>query len=118
MKQLNIKKMTQKFEKDDEKPANEQIRKTVFNLDQQRIYIHYHYANGQIFSDPNEYNRDELRGDNQLDVNEDKNEVDGKKSQQNASILKIEQDCLQEIKDQEKAALGESTARQENEKNI
>lgn len=79
MKQLNIKKMTQKFEKDDEKPANEQIRKTVFNLDQQRIYIHYHYANGQIFSDPNEYNRDELRGDNQLDVNEDKNEVDGKK---------------------------------------
>jgi hypothetical protein len=55
------------------------MRKSVFNLDEQMIYIHYHYANGQIFSDPHEYYRDELRGDGQLDVNEDKNEIDGKK---------------------------------------
>lgn len=54
------------------------MRKSVFNLDEQKIYIHYHYANGQIFSDPNEYDRDKLRGDGQLDVNEDKNEIDGK----------------------------------------
>jgi len=46
-----IKKMTQKFELDPSKPAEEQIRKTVFMIDQanpakDKVLIHYHYKEG------------------------------------------------------------------------
>ena len=41
-----IKKMAQKFELDPEKPANEQIRKTEFNISKNQVLIYYHYKEG------------------------------------------------------------------------
>ena len=42
-KDVKIKKMTQKFELDEYAPAENQIKKTEFNLDKKRVYIYYHY---------------------------------------------------------------------------
>jgi hypothetical protein len=94
-RELNIRKMTQKFEKGTHMPAHEQIRKTVFNIDLQKIYIHYHYADGMIFSEPEIHDRDKLRGDNTLgDMNDKESDIESKTQQRNAMILKMETDCL------------------------
>ena len=38
--------MTEQYELDANKAAEEQIRKCVFNLDKEMVYIYYHYKEG------------------------------------------------------------------------
>jgi hypothetical protein len=38
--------MTQKFELDPSRPAEEQMRKAVFNLETDEIVIYYHFKEG------------------------------------------------------------------------
>ena len=45
-KELKIKKMAQKFELDPTKPAEIQIKKTVFNMEQGEVVVDYHYKEG------------------------------------------------------------------------
>jgi len=52
--------MAQKFELDQSKPANEQIRKTEFNIAKSLVLIYYHYQEGQIFRKPDKINRVDL----------------------------------------------------------
>lgn len=40
--------MTQKFELDPIKPAEEQIWKTEFNFAKEKIHIYYHYSEGKV----------------------------------------------------------------------
>jgi len=49
--------MAQKFELDPNIPADQQMRKTVFNLETGEVVIHYHFKEGQIFRKPKYYNR-------------------------------------------------------------
>ena len=45
-KEIKVKKMTQKFELDESRPAEEQMRKAVFNLETDEIVIYYHFKEG------------------------------------------------------------------------
>lgn len=54
------KKVAQKFEIDKNKPASEQIRKTEFHIQDNKVFIYYHYEEGQIFRKPVELNRIDL----------------------------------------------------------
>jgi hypothetical protein len=42
-RELKIRKMAQKFELDTNKPAENQIRKTVFNIEEEKVTVYYHY---------------------------------------------------------------------------
>jgi len=55
-----VKKMAQKFELDPKKPPEEQIRKTEFMINKNKVLIHYHYKEGQIFRKPEEIDRNDL----------------------------------------------------------
>jgi hypothetical protein len=71
--------MTQKFELDPSRPAEEQMRKAVFNLETDEIVIYYHFNEGQIFRKPSHYNRNELRNSgNNGDMNENEKENESK----------------------------------------
>jgi hypothetical protein len=70
-----IKKMTQKFELDPGMPAESQIKKTEFNLDKKRVYIYYHYKDGKITANYQEFSRDDLIGQSKMsDMNEKESE--------------------------------------------
>ena len=45
-KKYYVKKMAQKFELDPTRPAEEQIRKTEFNIETNEVLIYYHYKEG------------------------------------------------------------------------
>lgn len=60
--------MIQKFELDADLPAEEQIKKTEFNIEKQMVYIHYHYKEGRITARDEEYKRENLIG---VDKNSD-----------------------------------------------
>lgn len=49
--------MAQKFELDPKKDPEDQIKKTVFNINKNVNYIYHHYKEGQIFKKPIEINR-------------------------------------------------------------
>lgn len=79
-----IKKMIQKFDLDPEKPAEYQIKKTEFNIEKQMVYIHYHYKQGQITANSEEYKREKLIG---VDKNSDvEKEEDSKENQKYKQI--------------------------------
>lgn len=73
--------MTQHFELDPNRPAEEQIRKTVFNSEKEKVFIYYHYKDGQIFKPPIEISSKDLvsTGDK---VNDKDGEKDESASQQ------------------------------------
>ena len=51
--------------------AEQQIRKTEFNLEKGRVYIYYHYRDGKITSNAETFVRDDLIGEAKLgDMNE------------------------------------------------
>lgn len=63
--------MAQKFAMDPELPAEQQIRRTEFNLEKGRVYIYYHFRDGKITSHQEEFIRDDLIGEAKLgDMNE------------------------------------------------
>lgn len=66
-----ILKMSQRFALDPEIPAEQQIRKTEFNLEKGRVFIYYHYREGKVTSNSESFIRDELIGEAKLgDMNE------------------------------------------------
>ena len=52
--------LSKRFELDENKPADNQIRKTVFNLEAGEVTVNNHFKEGQVFKKPKIYNRQEL----------------------------------------------------------
>jgi hypothetical protein len=99
-KECKILKMAQVFELDKTKPAEEQYRRTEFNyrVDKGSVNIYYHFREGQITAKSETFVRDDLIGKARLgDINE-KDDDEDKQSQINKKIIKLEQDCHEEIK--------------------
>jgi hypothetical protein len=48
VKNVVIKKMTQKFSLNQDEEEERQISKTEFNMDKKKVFIFYHYKNGRI----------------------------------------------------------------------
>ena len=115
-----ILKMTQKFGLDPDHIAEEQVRRTEFNLSKGRVYIFKHYNSGRITTGSETYIRDELIGGDAKvggDMN-DKDAQESQKAQTNKRILEMERRCHEQIKEQEKGALAETNWKLEFEKNI
>jgi hypothetical protein len=96
-----ILKMTQKFTLDPEIKAEEQVRRTEFNLAKGRVYIYKHYNSGRITTGSETYIRDELIGGDAKvggDMN-DKDAGESQKAQTNKRILEMERKCHEQIKD-------------------
>jgi hypothetical protein len=63
--------MTQRFDLDLSLPAETQIRKTEFNLEKGKVYIYYHYREGKVTCDFQQFDRSELIGEIKVgDMNE------------------------------------------------
>lgn len=115
-----ILKMTQKFAQDPIMQAEDQIRRTEFNLAKGRVYIYKHFNSGRITTGSETYVRDELIGGDAKvggDMN-DKDAQESQKAQTNKRILEMERRCHEQIKEQEKGAQAEILWKLEFEKNI
>ena len=77
-KLVKLKKMTQKFDLDPDMPAATQMKKTEFNLDLQKVYIHYHYEEGKITSSEEQWDRNQYIGQAKLDNVNDKDAEENK----------------------------------------
>lgn len=77
-KLVKLNKMTQKFDLDPDMPAATQIKKTEFNLDRQKVYIHYHYEDGKITSSEEQWDRNQYIGQAKLDNVNDKDQDESK----------------------------------------
>ena len=114
--------MAQKFELDPNKPPEEQIRKTEFMINKNKVYIHYHYKEGQIFRKPEEIDRNDLLSQGKIgDKNEngeENNMETNKKLQFFTFIKELEQKCYTSIKANEDQAHTERGSRRDNEKSI
>jgi hypothetical protein len=80
-KTVKLKKMTQKFDLDPDMPAATQMKKTEFNLDLQKVYIHYHYEEGKITSSEEQWDRNQYIGQAKLDNVNDKDAEENKEQQ-------------------------------------
>lgn len=100
--------MTQRFELDPSLPAETQIKKTEFNLDKQMIYIFYHYKKGKITADYKNFSRDELIGQTKTGDMNEKDVEETQLQQIQKKIIKMEDNCHQEIKEYERTAFSES----------
>jgi hypothetical protein len=88
-----ILKMTQKYELDNNKPAEDQISKTEFNLHKKRVNIYYHYSEGKITAKEKTYNRDDLIGKARVgDMNEKETEENAQQ-QEHKFIIDMEREC-------------------------
>lgn len=110
--------MAQKFEIDNGKPADQQMRKTVFNLETGVVIVYYHYKEGQIFRQPKYYNRQELISQGKSGDMNEKDTDESKEQQEFKQINDMEQKCHAQIKQHEKMALGERDQRKDKEKII
>ena len=63
---------------DPDLPAANQIKKTEFNLDNQKVYIFNHYEQGKITSTEEEWDRGQYIGQAKLDNVNDKDQEDSK----------------------------------------
>ena len=77
-KEVQINKMTQKFDLDPDLPAANQIKKTEFNILLKQVFIYYHYAEGKITTGAEEWNRDDLIGHANIDNVNDKDQEESK----------------------------------------
>ena len=93
--------MTQKFDLDPEQPAAKQIRKTIFNLDTQVVYIYYHYEDGKITSNEEEWQRSELLGDAKVDDPNGNEQEETKEQQERRKIYDLEMKCHEQVKVQD-----------------
>jgi len=90
-----ILKMTERFALNPEILAEEQIRKTEYNLVKGRVYIYKHYNSGRITTGSEVYIRDELIGGDAKvggDIGE-KDSEESQKAQTNKRILEMERRC-------------------------
>lgn len=112
--------MAQEFELDPNKPAEEQIRKTVFNFEKSLVYIYYHYKEGQIFRKPQQINQRDL-----VSTGQDLNDKDGDKEDGSSRMQQffkfigdMEQSCQSQLKAHEDQAHTERKNRQQTERRI
>ena len=111
--------MTQHFELDPNKPAEEQIRKTVFNSEKEKVFIYYHYKEGQIFKPPIEINQRDLVSTDKLnDKDGEKDESASQQQQFFKFINDMEQKCQSQLKHHEDTAHNERRNRVNNERKI
>jgi len=113
-----ILKMTQKFELDPERPAEEQIRKTEINLVKNKIFVYYHYKQGEIVAPMKMYRREDISAQAKLGDMNDKESEETQEQQTFKRINEIERRCHEEINEDEKNAKNETTQRRNMEKNI
>jgi hypothetical protein len=113
-----IKKMSQKFELDPEKSAEEQMRKTEFNLEKKKVDIYYHFKEGKVTAKNKSYHRDDLIGKATHNEMNEKETEESALQQEHKFINNMERECIQYIKEHEKAAKAETFERSENERNI
>jgi len=110
--------MAQKYELDEKKSADNQIRKTVFNLEAGEVTVNHHFKEGQVFKKPKIYNRQELISQGKSgDMNEKETE-ESKEQQEFKEINLMEQRCHAQIKAHEKNAGVERDSRKDKEKMI
>ena len=110
-----IKKMTQRFDLDPDEPAAKQMRKTEFNFDKQAVYIFYHYEDGKITSNEEEWDRADLLGDAKVDDPNGNEQEETKEQQEKRKIHELELRCHEQVKYQENQALNEINMRLDNE---
>ena len=93
-KNVLIKKMTQKFDLDTELPPTNQIKKTVFNVAANQVFIYYHYEVGKITAKFEELDRELLSG--HASVNENEKDADETQdSQDKKRFHELEMLCVQ-----------------------
>ena len=87
---LKIRKMAQKFEVDHNKPAETQIKKTVFNIESGDVMVYYHYQEGKIFRQPTSYRRDVLISQGKTGEMNEKDSEETKEQQEYKFINNME----------------------------
>ena len=73
---VNIKKMTQKFQLNPSEDEERQIAKTEFNMDKKKVFLFYHYKGGKITNKSESYDTEEL-----LDHIKTADSADGKETE-------------------------------------
>lgn len=118
-KETLITKMIQRYEINQEQPAAEQIRETIFDIEKDRVQIFYHYQKGKIVAKEEEYDRNDLVGKARSeDTLGEKEEIENATTQKQKIIHEMESTCHTQIKQQEGIADSERKRRQESEKTI
>jgi hypothetical protein len=72
VKNVIIKKMTQKFSCSPDEEEERQLSKTEFNMDKKKVFLFYHYKDGRITNKSETFDADEL-----LDHNKSGDQADG-----------------------------------------
>lgn len=98
VKNVVIKKMTQKFSLNQDEEEERQISKTEFNMDKKKVFIFYHYKNGRITNKSETYEQDELLDHNKSGDQNDGQETEDPKSQILKRIYDMQSDCHEQIK--------------------
>lgn len=98
-----VTKMTQKFEKDDKNPPNEQIQKMIIDLIKNKVMVYYHMNEGEISPAYKEYSR-ELLNFPKTESSSDKKADDPIAQQQNQKMMSMEKECIINVKTQETCA--------------
>lgn len=123
-KECVIKKMTQKFELDEDslKPPGEQVRKTLFDLKDPKgeITLFYHYQKGKITATSVPKVRADLIGNAnaKMDTVGEKEDTETKEMQTNKQIVEMEQNCHSTIKESEARSTEEVKQKEQIEKYI
>ena len=91
-------------------------------INKNKVFIHYHYKEGQIFRKPEEIDRNDLLSQGKIgDKNEngEENNMETNKKHQFFTFIKeLEQKCYTSIKANEDQAHTERGSRRDNEKSI
>ena len=113
-----IVKMTQKFEKNQFLPPNEQMAKMVIDLSKQIIQIYYHMNDGDIAPIVVEYQRENIVGMGKMNDSGEKKLEDPRVQQEHQKIFTMEKETVQQIKGQESSAKEETENHKEFETKI
>jgi hypothetical protein len=108
---VSIKKMTQKFSLNPLEDAERQIKRTEFNLEKGRVYLYYHFREGKVTANQQQYKTEDLLEHNKGDTNE-KNDEDPR-SQILKKIYDMQSGCHDGIKNAEKQSQEELNTRLE-----
>lgn len=103
MGEVFVTKMTQKFEKDNKNPPNEQIAKMIIDLIKNKVMVYYHMNEGEISPAYKEYSRDVLSFP-KADSSSDKKAEDPIAQQQTQKMMTMEKECYINVKTQEATA--------------
>jgi hypothetical protein len=96
-----ITKMTQKFEKNPNKPAGQKMEKVIYDMKKRKVFVFYHYEPGSIRRDVKEYSRDEFTAIGKVADGQEKEEVDEVFQQELQFIFDMEKTCYAGIKSEE-----------------